>query len=231
MTRKQLLVAAVLVVVALAAIVVAYAFLPADAAWRTNRLLHHAAQAAAGLAALGGAVWAFWPRPAPRRRDLARLEAHRRVLFGAALVLVTVAWVALTEVWRDRVARSFLEPARTDLAAVASALDAYAADHAGNLPAAIQDLAPDYLPRERLYYVHRDGPLPADPPQAEADPSYAFVKPKVPQTADRPLRREETVRAYLRSGQAWAPLTVVADKAGHVRIVGEDLVTRFEQEP
>jgi len=230
MTRRQLVVASVLAAVVLAGLVVAYAFLPVEASWRANRLLHRAAQAAGGVAALGGAVWAFWPRPAPRRRDLARLEAHRRVAFVAALIVLTVAWVALAEVWRDHVTRPYLEPARADLSAVVRALDAYAADHAGAIPASPVDLVPDYLARERLWYVYRDGPSPAAPPADDAKPSYALVKPKVRDTADR-QGREETVRAYLRPGQAWAPLTVVADKAGHVRIGGEDLAARFEQEP
>jgi len=227
MTRKQLFVAAGLAVAAFAAIVVAYARLPIQASWKVNRVLHHGLQAAGGAAALAAVAWALWPRHPARRRDLAREEAHRRLIAIAALIVAAIAWVAMAEVWRDRATRRFLEPAREDLAAVAKALAAYAADHQGAPPDAIDTLAPAYLERSRLYYIYRDGPSKSALPAEGREPSYALVRPKIRKPGQsRPA--ESPFVAYLEPGNAWAALTVVSDKAGRTHVVDDDRVPRPE---
>ena len=228
MTRKQLFVAAGLAVAAFAAIVVAYARLPIQASWKVNRVLHHGLQAAGGAAALAAVAWALWPRHPARRRDLAREEAHRRLIAIAALIVAAIAWVAMAEVWRDRATRRFLEPAREDLAAVAKALAAYAADHPGARPDSIDTLAPVYLERSRLYYIYRDGPSESGPPaEGGTEPSYALVKPKIQKPGQsRPPDLPFVV--YLRPENAWAALTVVSDKAGRTHVVDDDRVPRPE---
>jgi hypothetical protein len=211
----------------LAILVAAYAMLPIQASWKVNRVLHHGLQAAGGVAALAGVAWALWPRHQARRRDLAREEAHRRLIAIVVMILVAVAWVAMAEVWRDRATRRFLEPAREDLAAVAKALAAYAADHSGARPDSIAALAPVYLERSRLYYIYRDGPSESGPPAEGREPSYALVKPKIQKPGQsRPTELPFVV--YLRPGNAWAALTVVSDKAGRTHVVDDDRVPRPE---
>ncbi|MGB2755408.1 MAG: hypothetical protein WBE00_09935, partial [Phycisphaerae bacterium] len=162
-----------------------------------------------------------------RRRDVAREDAHRRLIAIAVLIVAAVAWVAMAEVWRDRVTRRFLEPAREDLAALAKALAAYAADHQGARQDSIDTLAPVYLERSRLYYIYRDGAAKSAPPAEGGEPSYALVKPKI-QKPGQSRPTESPFVAYLRPGNAWAALTVVSDKAGRTHVVDDDRVPRPE---
>lgn len=227
MTKKRLVWTMGAGAAVLAILVVAYARFPIQASWKVNRVLHHVLQAAGGAAALAGVVWALWPRHQARRRDLAREDAHRRLIAIAVLIVAAVAWVAMAEVWRDRVTRRFLEPAREDLAAVAKALVAYAADHQGARPDSIDTLAPVYLERSRLYYIYRDGPSESGPPAEGTEPSYALVKPKI-QKPGQSRPPESPFAAYLDPGNAWAALTVVSDKAGRTHVVDDDRVPRPE---
>ena len=227
MTKKRLVWTMGAGAAVLTLLVVAYAMLPIQASWKVNRTLHHGLQAAGGAAALAAVAWALWPRHQARRRDVAREEAHRRLLAITVLIVAAVAWVAVAEVWRDRVTRRFLEPAREDLAAVAKALAAYAADPPGARPDSIATLAPVYLERSRLYYIYRDGPSESGPPAEGTEPSYALVKPKIQEPGQsRPA--EPPFVAYLKPGNAWAALTVVSDKAGRTYVVDDDRVPRPE---
>jgi len=227
MTKKRLVWTMGVTVAVLAILIVAYARLPIQASWKVNRILHHVLQAVGGAAALAGVVWALWPRHQARRRDVARKEAHRRISAIAVLIVAAVAWIAVAEVWRDRVTRHFLEPAREDLAAVAKALAAYAADHQGARPDSIVTLAPVYLERSRLYYIYRDGSSESGPPAEGTESSYALVKPKIHKPGQsRPT--EWPFVAYLRPGNAWAALTVVSDKAGGTHVVDDDRAPRPE---
>jgi len=211
----------------LAILIVAYAMLPIQASWKVNRVLHHGLQAAGSVAALAGVAWALWPRHQARRRDVAREEAHRRLIAIAVLIVAAVAWVAMAEVWRDRVTRRFLEPAREDLAALGKALETYAAEHEGAKPAEVETLVPAYLERSHLYYIYRDGPSESGPPAEGGEPSYALVKPKI-QKPGQSRPPELPFVVYLRPGNAWAALTVVSDKAGRTHVVDDDRVPRPE---
>lgn len=227
MTKKRLVWTMGAAAAVLAILVVAYARLPIQTSWKVNRVLHHGLQAAGGAAALAAVAWALWPRHPARRRDLAREEAHRRLLAVAVLIVAAVAWVAVAEVWRDRVTHRFLEPAREDLAAVAKALAAYAADHSGARPDSIATLAPAYLEHSRLYYIYRDGPSVSGPPAEGREPSYALVKPKI-QKPGQSRQTDLPFVVYLRPENAWAALTVVSDKAGRTYVVDDDRVPRPE---
>jgi hypothetical protein len=227
MTKKRLVWTMGVTAAVLAIVIGAYAMLPIQASWKMNRVLHHGLQAAGGIAALAGVAWALWPRHQARRRDVAREEAHRRLIAIVVMILLAVAWIAVAEVWRDRVTRRFLEPAREDLAAVAKALAAYAADRQGARPDSIDTLAPAYLERSRLYYIYRDGPSESGPPVEGTEPSYALVKPKI-QKPGQSRPTESPFVVYLEPGNAWAALTVVSDKAGRTHVVDDDRVPRPE---
>jgi len=227
MTKKRLVWTMGVTAAVLAILIGAYAMLPIQASWKVNRILHHVLQAAGGAAALAAVAWALWPRHQARRRDVAREETHRRLIAIVVMILVAVAWIAVAEVWRDRVTRRFLEPAREDLAALAKALAAYAADHQGARPDSIATLAPVYLERSRLYYIYRDGPSESAPPEEGTEPSYALVKPKI-QKPGQSRPPESPFVAYLEPGNAWAALTVVSDKAGRTHVVDDDRVPRPE---
>jgi len=227
MTKKRLVWTMGGAAAVLAILIGAYAMLPIQASWKVNRILHHGLQAAGGAAALAAVAWALWPRHQVRRRDVAREEAHRRLIAIVVMILVAVAWVAMAEVWRDRATRRFLEPAREDLAALAKALAAYAADHQGARPDSIGALAPAYLERSRLYYIYRDGPSESGPPAEGEEPSYALVKPKIRKPGQSP-QTESPFVAYLGPGNAWAALTVVSDKAGRTHVVDDDRAPRPE---
>jgi len=227
MTKKRLVWTMGVTAAVLAILIGAYAMLPIQASWKVNRILHHVLQAAGGAAALAAVAWALWPRHQARRRDVAREETHRRLIAIVVMILVAVAWIAVAEVWRDRVTRRFLEPARKDLAALAKALAAYAADHQGARPDSIATLAPVYLERSRLYYIYRDGPSESAPPEEGTEPSYALVKPKI-QKPGQSRPPESPFVAYLEPGNAWAALTVVSDKAGRTHVVDDDRVPRPE---
>jgi len=232
MTRKQALAFIPIGAVVAAGVIAVHVFLlPTPAAsWSVNRLLHHACEAAAGLAAVGGIVWTMWPRPKPRRRDDQRDQARRRVFALAGCVMAAVALAVFAEVRRDAASHTRFAAAWEDLKAVGEALDAYAADHDGSPPEEIEALVPEYLDREALYYAYRDGPTMAPPPAADAagadaEPTYVLTR--------RQLRRDgkppaDPVRAYLRPGHAWAPLTVVLERGRGCRIVGEDRVAGYE---
>jgi len=233
-TQRQLVGLFVVGVAAVAALLVAYGFLPIEASWRVNRILHHVWQAASGLGAAGGVVWAFWPRPKAPRRDLARQAAHRRLAAIVGMIVVGAALIVTAEVWRDRVSRRFLGPAQDDLARISAALAAYGRDHEGNRPARIEDLMPTYLEHMYLYYVHRRGPYPTEPPAdaATEPPSYVVRKSRPSAEPEGgPRRRQEiAVVAYLEPGNAWAPLTITLREDGRIHIVGEDVVAGFEAE-
>jgi hypothetical protein len=233
MTRKQALTLVPLGAVLAVAVVVAHLLLPtASASWTVNRILHHACEAVAALAAVGGIVWIMWPRPKPRRRDAQRDQARRRVFALVGCVVLAVGLAVFAEMHRDTASRSRLEgDACRDLRAVGDALDAYAADHDGETPKEITALAPEYLEREALYYAYRNGPAKAAPPapgtgQDGPPPTYAVTR-RTPRRDGKP--HADPVRAYLRPGHAWAPLTVVLERGGRCRIVGEDRVAGYER--
>lgn len=232
MTRKQALTLIPIGAVLAVAVVVAHLMLPAaSASWTVNRILHHACEAVAGLAAVGGIVWIMWPRPKARRRDAQREEARRRVFALAGCVVAAVALAVFAEMHRDAASRSRLAVACDDLRRVGEALNAYAADHDGERPKEVTALAPTYLDRAALYYPYRDGPAKVPPPAADAGedappPTYVLVR-RLPRRDGKPP--SDPVVAYLRPGHAWAPLTVVLERDGACRIVGEDRVAGYER--
>lgn len=235
MTRKQAIWLTVIGVAAGAGLVVLHLNLPIAADWRTNRLLHYVWQVAAGLAAVGGIVWALWPRPKAARRDLDRANARRRVLAVAVLAVGAVGLVVFAEIRRERdTGGQLADLVREDLVAIGQALQRYAADHNGAQPKDLEELVPQYLDAGRLYYAWRNGPFKSDPPAAGADgkpaepPSYALAR-EPPVAPGRKVIENRFV-AYLRPGHAWAPLTGVLEKDGKVQVISEDMVGRFERQ-
>lgn len=232
MTRKQALALIPIGVVLATALVVAHLFLPApSASWTLNRILHHVCEGVGGLAAVGGIVWIMWPRPKPRRRDAQRDEARHRVFALVGCVLLAVGFAVFAEMHRDAAARGRLKGAAfADLQAIGKALDAYAADHDGETPKEITALVPAYLDRQGLYYRYRLGPSPTPPPaeagQEAESPTYVLAH-TLPRRDNQPPR--DPVRAYLRPGHAWAPLTVVLERGRGCHIVGEDRVAGLER--
>ncbi|MBM4017905.1 MAG: hypothetical protein FJ288_06170 [Planctomycetes bacterium] len=232
MTPRQTLVLAAIAAAAAAALVGLHLALPVTAAWQTNRILHYAWMAAAGLAAAGGIVWLMWPRPRQRRRDFDRAAARRKVVGLGAVVIVAIGVVVFGEMHAEVASRKYLEPeAAQDLQAVAQALAAYAADHGGARPAAVEALAPKYLDPARLHYAYRRGPARSGPPAPDAAeaPSYAIVRELPGATGAK--RSDGRIVAYLRPGQAWARLTVILEEGGRWATVGEDAVRTYEAEP
>jgi hypothetical protein len=229
MTRKQAIVIAVLGAVAAVGLVVLHLLMPLGGTWTVARLVHYGWDAAVALGAAGGVVFVMWKRPEPRRRDEKRDVARRKAAAVVALVVGAVSLVAFSEIRRDFATRDQLAGAASDdLAAIGKALDAWAADHDGAAPDDLAALAPRYLDPARLHYIYRDGPLAdASPVPEGTPPSYALpvVEPPSDAKAKPPEPRE---RAYLRPGLAWAPLTVVLEKAGGTRVVGEDEVQQYE---
>ena len=234
MTKKQAIWASVIGVAVAAALVLAHWNLPVDASWRTNRVLHYSWQGLVGLVAVASIVWLFWRRPKAARRDLDREIARRRVIGMGVVVVAAVILAIFGEVRRELVTRRVLEGLATqELHAVSEALTDYERDHGGAMPARIEDLVPKYLEPSRLSYAYRAGPIPIPPPDAsdEADavkPSFALAK--VVPSLDERRRGGNRIVAYLRPGQAWAPLTVVLEKDGKVQIVGEDIVGPYEEQ-
>ena len=234
MTRKQMGVLIVVAAVLVAGLVGLHLALPIAASWPVNRALHHAWQAAVGLGLVAGGVWIMWPRPAAPRRDEERQRARRRVIGLVAAVLAGAALAVFSEVHRELATRRMLGGLATeDLRAIAAAMAAYGADHDGAPPSTLADLAPKYLEAGRLTWAYRRGPVPMEPPAPAPDgpheePSYALVKEPV--APDPAKRRPSPHLAYLRPGSVWAPLTVVLEKDGAVRIVGEDEVQMFEDQ-
>jgi hypothetical protein len=261
--RQTLLFAAVAAAVA-AALAAAHLALPAQAGWQTNRILHYAWMAAVVLGTAGGIVWLMWPRPKARRRDFDRAAARRRVIGVGAVVLAAVAFIIFGEMHREVASRKYLEPAAAeDLQAIAKALGAYAAEHGGARPAAIEALVPKHLAPARLYFAYRRGPASVEPPQPAAEsggegaaapassgpgsekvsgtlsrrvpdtfsatepPSYALVR-QLPGSANT-KRSPADIVAYLRAGNAWAPLTVIVEEDGRGQVVSEDAVRTFER--
>jgi hypothetical protein len=232
MTRRQALTLIPIGAVLAVAVIVAHLLLPtASASWTVNRILHHVCEAVAGLAAVGGIAWIMWPRPKPRRRDAQREEARRRVFALVGCVVTAVALAVFAEMHRESASRSRLTAACDDLRRVGEALDAYAADHDGEMPKEVTALVPAYLDRAALYYAYRDGPAEVPPPPVDAGedaspPTYALPL-RLPRRDGKPPA--DPVVAYLRPGHAWAPLTVVLERSGKCRIVGEDRVAGYEQ--
>ena len=250
--RQTLLFAAVAAAVA-AALAAAHLALPVQAGWQTNRLLHYGWMAAVVLGTAGGIVWLMWPRPKARRRDFDRAAARRRVIGVGAVVLAAVAFIIFGEMHREVASRKYLEPAAVeDLQAIAQALGAYAAEHGGARPAAIEALVPTYLAPARLYFAYRRGPASVEPPQPVAEsggegaaapassgpgpgtgqgatepPSYALVR-QLPGSANT-KRSPADIVAYLRPGNAWAPLTVIVEESGRGQVVSDDAVRTFER--
>lgn len=206
--------------------------LPMDDGWRVSRIVHQVWLGVVVLAAGGGITWVFWPRGKPRRRDEERLRAQRRVISILAIAIAAVIVVVVGEVRRETSTRAFLAGAATaDMQAIAKALDAYAADHGGKPPEDVTELTPQYLEPSRLYYVYRRGPLatqPPDDPTAEP-PTFALAK-EPPATEEKKKQQPNRITAYLRPGCAWAPMTVVLEKDGQIRITGEDAVRTFEKQ-
>ena len=229
MTRKQAIVAIAIGGAAVLLMLILHHLLPVNADWHINRILHHAWQGAVALGVAGGILWVMWPRPKPSRRDEWRSQARRRTIALTALVVAAVILVVFAEVRRESVTRTFLGGlAAENLRAIAGALDAYAADHNGAKPASLQDLVPAYLQADRLDYPYRRGPVASSPaPGAEEPPAFALAQEPPP--TDTKERRPMRIVAYLRPGNAWAPITVVLEQGGNVRITGEDIVKSFEK--
>ncbi len=236
MTKKQAIWFLAIGVVAVAALVTAHLVLPIEGSWALNRVLHYVWEGATAAAVIGGIVWLMWPRPKARRRDAEREQARRRFICLVSGVLSAVILVVFAEIHREMASRSRLSgQAVEEIQAIGRAIEAYAADHDGKRPESSADLVPTYLAAERLYYLYRAGPGEVDPP---ADPagdgaeelSYALVKQPPPRPDARETRfTEPRLRAYLRPGHAWAPLTVVLTRDGRTRVVGEDEVRAFEK--
>jgi len=236
MTRKQAIVFAAAVAVAAVALTVVHLMLPINAGWAANHYLHYGWQALVVLAGAGSLVWLMWPRHKARRRDEDRAAARRRVMGVAGVVLIVAFLIIFGELHRENGSRGILEKAIPDLQAIAKALTAYSADHGGARPKSITELVPQYLDASSLYYEYRNGPVASEkkvetkPDSAEAAPapSYALVK-ETPGTAG--IKKLPTaVLAYLRPGNAWAPLTVVVEENGECRVVSEDNVRLFERQ-
>jgi len=233
MTRNQALVLIPIGAVLAAGVIVAHLLLPtASASWTVNRVLHHVCEGVAGLAAVGGVVWTMWPRPKPRRRDVQREHARRRVLALVGCVVAAVALTVFAEMHREAASRTRLEAAAFgDLQAIGQALEAYAADHGGERPEQIVALAAEaYLDPKHLYYDYRHGPAEVPPPGAnegrDAEPPTYAVARTLPRRDGKPP--SDPVRAYLIPGHAWAPLTVILEAGGRCRVVGQDRVAGFE---
>ena len=218
------------------ALTVVHLILPIDAGWAVNHYLHYGWQALAVLAGAGSLVWLMWPRHKARRRDEDRAAARRRVIGVAGVVLIVAFLIIFGELHREAGSRGILEKAIPDVQAIAKALTAYSADHGGARPKAITELVPQYLDAGCLYYEYRNGPVASEkkveakPDSAEAAPapSYALVR-ETPGTAG--IKKSPTaVLAYLRPGNAWAPLTVVVEENGQCRVVSEDNVRLFERQ-
>ncbi len=236
MTKKQALWFLGIGVVVAALLIAAHVALPIRRSWTVNRILHYVWEGVTGVATVGGIVWLMWPRPKARRRDHQREQVRRRFIALTGAVLAAVILVIFAEIHRDMASRRRLDgPAVEDLQAIGQALDDYASDHDGKRPESPAALVPKYLPARRLYYAYRCGPDAADPPAETAgdgaeEPSYALVKQQPPRPgAEKTRRPEPRLRAYLRPGHAWAPLTVVLEADGRAHVAGEDEVRVFEK--
>jgi hypothetical protein len=227
MTRKHLIILAVVAVVAAVALVVLHVeLLPMNASWRTNRVLHYAWQGLAVLAAAGGGLWTLWPRPTGARKDKARMEARRRVYGLVGIVVIAVLVVVYSEVRRESLSHLVLQAdAEPALKTITAALDRYKAEHAGANPKSIKDLAPNYLAAGALQYPSSYGPR-ADATGSAAEPSFGLAT-EMPGTRGNRSAADEYL-IYLRPGYSWAPLTAVIDKQGQFRIVADDMVNAFE---
>jgi hypothetical protein len=233
MTNKHVVWAIVIGAAAVAGLILLHLALPIDASWRTNRLLHLLWQVLAGLAGIGAVVWMMWRRPKAPRRDEDRLRARRKVVGVGIAIVVAVGLVVFGEMRREIAGRSQLlaGPATADLEAIGKARGDYAKDHAGAKPATIDELVPKYLQPCNLYYALRDGPTPLTAPaertESSPPPSYALARQIIIDTKTHP---EPRFIAYLRPGNAWAPVTAALGKTGKVEVVGEELVKPFERQ-
>ena len=227
MTKKQAIWASVIGAVVAAALVLAHWNLPVDASWRTNRVLHYSWQGLVGLVAVASIVWLFWRRPKAARRDLDRQIARRRVIGMGVIVVAAVILVIFGEVRREVYTRNQLAgTAQKQLKKIDAALKAYEADHGNRAPMALDELVPKYIGFS-VMYVFRQGPVGVKPENDEP-PSFALAK-VMPGVNER-RRGGNRIVAYLRPGNAWAPLTVVLEKDGKVQIVGEDVVGPYEEQ-
>lgn len=237
MTKKQAIWFLGIGVVCAAVLITGHLMMPVRGSWTLNRILHHAWEGATAAAAIGAVVWLMWPGPKPRRRDALREQARRRFIAVVSTVLAAVILVVFAEIHREMASRNRLGgKAVEDIRAIGRAIEAYAAEHDGKRPEVPADLVPNYLPAGRLYYVYRAGPAEADPPadttgEGAEQPSYALVKQPPPRPGGDGTRpAEPRLRAYLRPGHAWAPLTVVLEKDGRAHVVGEDETRVFEKD-
>jgi hypothetical protein len=232
MTVKQLVWLAVIGTVAAAGLVALHLVLPTDATWSANRGLNYAWEGVVALAAVGGVVWVWWPRPKAARRDIGRLQARRR-LYATIVVIMVAALIAIFgEMRRDVLTRRCLESSATaPLQAIAQAVGRYA--EAGNkaAPESLEALVQGgYLDGSVLLYEFRSGPFTAKAEGAAGEgseaPSFALAREMV--TAKTPGDVKPRFLAYLRPGHAWAPLTIAIGRDNRVEIVSEDVVSRYE---
>jgi hypothetical protein len=222
MTRKQAYwMSGIGVGAALVLLLVHLLVLPIDASWTVNRVLHHVWEVLAVLAGGGGVVWALWPRPKARKRNVERERVRRRAIAVIAVALAAVTLVVTAEMLRDLRARTWLDEAGRDLNAIHETAAAWRQDHGGEWPESLDALD---LPAEVRHFPYRHGPDAADPP-ADSQPSYTLVRPPRPGEPER----ETPILAYLKPGSTWAPLTMVVEKRGTLRVVGEDAVKPLER--
>jgi len=234
MTKREVTWATAIAVAAVAALVAGHLQLPVAGSWSLNRILHYGWFALTGAAGAAGLAAFLWPRAKARRRDFERQRARQRVICVIGVVVLTFGLIALGEVRRDGVTRGCLKRAEEDLAAIQSALEAYAAAHDGARPANLADLVPEYLAADRLYYRLRSGPVevPPGPASKDEEPSYVLV-PGLPAPADRreEKRQEGRFLVVQRPGQGWAPLVAALGRQGRLGLIGDDDARRIIQPP
>lgn len=228
MTRKHVIGLGVVGAVVAAGLIVLHTFLPTDASWSVNRILHYAWLAAVVLAAGGAVVWLMWPRPKAARRDIGREQARRRVIALIVVPVVALGLVIFGEMRRDLATRAQLrEAASPPLQHIFQAVAQYKADHGSAVPPTIEALAPRYLEAEALHYAFHGGPARAAAEIGASDPVSFGLAREYPTTADRGPPPTPYV-AYLRPGQAWASLTIAVDSAGVCQVIAEDTASDFE---
>jgi hypothetical protein len=234
MTRTQAYWLIGIGVVVTAAMVVLHVLLPIDRSWTFNRVLHYAWEGGAAVLAATACTWILWPRRKERRKDQDREKARRRVVSLIVAVILAACLVIFAEMHRQLEAESLLKTeAVGDLQAIGDALRKYEADHSGALPLSLADLAPQYVRVEQLYYAYRHGPVASPSPAAvttEGEPPSFVLAKEPPLPPDVKKRSDTRLLAYLRAGNAWAPLTAVLEKDGKAHVTGEDVVRAFERQ-
>lgn len=239
MTKRQSILFAVLATAAAALFVGLHMALPIDQSWSVNRILNYAWDGALAAGVIGAALWLFWPNHEKFRKDEKRERARRCLIALAAVVVGAAMLVIFGELRREHDATARLETARPDLEAIHKALAVYAADHAGAPPESLAGLVPKYLPPAQAYYAYRDGPRRAsfahgwppatDPSMGDDQPTYVLAK-QPPAPPDAKPAQDRRMMAYLKVGCSWAPLTVILESDGRVRVVSDDVVRRFEKQ-